>query len=98
MAEAAAATELRAALAELGLARTYQSDGEGMSTVSVWSNLTVWCAGRVFFWRTGYELRDFAIHPAYDPAGAAVKVRARYEELRDRRDPFDLTAREEAGR
>lgn len=94
--EATATTELRAALGELGLSRTYQSDVDGMSTVSVWSNLTVWCAGGVFFWRTGYDFRDFAIHPAYDPPGAAVKVKARYEELRERRDLFD-PAREEAG-
>ena len=85
---ATAASTLRAALAELGLARTYQSDGEGMSMVSVWANLTVWCAGEVFFWRTGHDMRDFTHHPIRDPAGAAVKIRTRYEELRNRPDLF----------
>lgn len=76
-----AATDLRTALAELGLSRVYQSDGDGMSTVSVWGTLTVWCAGDAFFWRTGRNFDDFAGHPIGDPAGAAVKIKARYDEL-----------------
>lgn len=84
MAEAAAAAaELREALAALGLTRSYQADGEQMSTISVWSNLVIWCAGEAYFWRTGHDFSQFASHPIDDPAGAAVSIHARYVELRE---------------
>lgn len=88
----AAATDLRAALTEMGLSRTLQTNGEGMSTLSVWTNLTVWCAGEVFFWREDDPAR-LVTHPTDDPAGAAVKIHKRYLELRGRSDlvrPTDL--------
>lgn len=83
-----AATELRDALAGLGVSRTYQADGEDLSVLSVWTNLTVWCMRGTFRWRDGHDFGDWATHPTADTAGAAVKIHARYQELRNRPDSF----------
>lgn len=92
MSETAAAL-LHDALAELGVTRVYRTDGDGMSVLSVWANLTVWCAGGRFRWRDGYEFEDWVTHPAGDPVGAAVKIKARLEELRGRRRSLGAGAR-----
>ena len=69
-----------------------QRPGESMAVLSVWANLTIWCIDGVFRWRDGHRFEDWATHPAADAAGAAVKIWARYEELRDRPDLFQPTS------
>lgn len=63
-------------------------DGYGLALVSVWVGLVVWCDGRRFWWRTGWNPDRhrviYAWHPASDPLGAARRVAMRYAELRSR--------------
>ncbi|MEV8632982.1 hypothetical protein AB0395_15120 [Streptosporangium sp. NPDC051023] len=59
---------LRYALHRHGFTHTYQSNGNGMSVLSVLIDLTVWCRNGLFVWN---EKGRGACHPADDPAGAA---------------------------
>ncbi|GAA3133656.1 hypothetical protein GCM10017600_78370 [Streptosporangium carneum] len=59
---------LRYALRRHGFTHTYQSNGNGMSVLSVLADLTVWCRSGLFIWN---EEGRGACHPADDPAGAA---------------------------
>lgn len=59
---------LRYALHRQGFTHTYQSNGNGMSVLSVLTDLTVWCKNGLFAWsENGRE----TVHPADDPVGAA---------------------------
>lgn len=79
---------LRDELLRHGFAPAFQTDLPDMSVLSVWYNLTVWCAGETFLWRSGYAFEDFDTHPVEDPAGAARRILRRYDELRTRRDLY----------
>ncbi|MEV7012855.1 hypothetical protein [Streptosporangium sp. NPDC051022] len=59
---------LRYALRRHGFTHTYQSNGTGMSVLSVLIDLTVWCRNGLFVWNEGGRQ---TCHPAADPAGAA---------------------------
>ena len=83
-----AARRLHDALLRHGFTHTYQTDFADTAVLSVWYNLTVWCTGGVFLWRTGYAFEDFDTHPADDPLGAARRIVERYDELRTRRDLY----------
>ncbi|WP_326645064.1 hypothetical protein OG884_12050 [Streptosporangium sp. NBC_01755] len=80
-----AAEELREALARYGIAADVH-DGYGLALVSVWVDLIVWCRGDQFWWRTGWNPRQYrpvyARHPAAEPGRAAHRVALRYAELR----------------
>jgi hypothetical protein len=66
---------LRYALHRRGFTHTYQSNGDGMSVLSVPTELTVWCEDGNFVWQEdGREV----VHPADDPAGAARLIAGRY--------------------
>lgn len=79
---------LREELQRHGFTHTFQTDFPDMSVLSVWYNLTVWCTGGAFLWRTGYSFEDFDTHAADDPVGAARRIVERYDELRTRRDLY----------
>ncbi|MDP9861169.1 MULTISPECIES: hypothetical protein [Streptosporangium] len=59
---------LRYALHRQGFTHTYQSNGSGMSVLSVLTDLTVWCKSGLFVWS---EAGRETSHPAGDPVGAA---------------------------
>ncbi|GIH77734.1 hypothetical protein Plo01_41630 [Planobispora longispora] len=66
---------LRYALHRQGFTHTYQSNGNGMSVLSVLTDLTVWCKSGSFIWREdGCEIS----HPADDPVGAARMISQHY--------------------
>ncbi|GAA0839455.1 hypothetical protein ACFQVD_20755 [Streptosporangium amethystogenes subsp. fukuiense] len=80
---------LRYALHRQGFTHTYQSNGSGMSVLSVLTDLTVWCKNGFFIWNEdGVE----SSHPADDPAGAARLISQHYR----RPTPDDDLAEEEA--
>ncbi|MEV6034620.1 hypothetical protein AB0L65_25925 [Nonomuraea sp. NPDC052116] len=62
-----AADELAEALGALGIP-TDVHDGYGLTLVSVWIGLVVWCDGELFWWRSGWDERRkrviYARHPA----------------------------------
>lgn len=66
---------LRYALHRQGFTHTYQSDGNGMSVLSVSTELTVWCKDGSFVWN---EEGATVSHPIDDPVGAAELIAARY--------------------
>ncbi|MFJ2030544.1 hypothetical protein [Streptosporangium sp. NPDC087985] len=80
-----AAEELRDALAQHEITADVH-DGYGLALVSVWVGLIVWCDGRRFWWRTGWNPRQYrpiyAWHPALEPVQAARRVALRYADLR----------------
>lgn len=62
---------LRYALHRQGFTHTYQSNGNGMSVLSVLTELTVWCRDEFFVWHEeGVEVS----HPIDDPVGAAQRI------------------------
>ncbi|MBB2912299.1 hypothetical protein FHS43_003579 [Streptosporangium becharense] len=63
-----ATRSLRYALHRHGFTHTYQSNGNGISVLSVLTDLTVWCRNGLFVWNEGGHESS---HPADDPAGAA---------------------------
>ncbi|GII78221.1 hypothetical protein Sru01_32030 [Sphaerisporangium rufum] len=65
---------LRYALHREGFTHTYQSSGNGMSVLSVTTELTVWCRKGTFVWD---EDGLTVTHPAADPAGAARLLKRR---------------------
>ncbi|GGK83609.1 hypothetical protein Sme01_17700 [Sphaerisporangium melleum] len=65
---------LRYALHREGFTHTYQSSANGMSVLSVTTELTVWCRGGTFLWT---EDGLTVTHPSDDPAGAAQLVKRR---------------------
>jgi len=66
---------LRYALHRQGFTHTYQSNGNGMSVLSVLTDLTIWCKNGLFVWNEdGVE----SSHPADDPAGAARLISRHY--------------------
>lgn len=62
---------LRYALHRAGFTHTYQSNGNGMSVLSVSAELTVWCRSGSFAWK---EEGAVVTHPADDPPGAALLI------------------------
>ncbi|MEU8038419.1 hypothetical protein [Streptosporangium sp. NPDC049078] len=61
--------------------------GYGLAVVSVWTGLTVWSDGLVFWWSTGrLDARHgrvlYAWHAAAEPDRAARRVAFRYTDLR----------------
>jgi hypothetical protein len=70
-----AARCLRYALHREGLTHTFQSNGNGMSELSLSAELTVWCQNGSFVWK---EDGVVVTHPADDPAGAAGLISARF--------------------
>ncbi|MBO3746592.1 hypothetical protein J5X84_10990 [Streptosporangiaceae bacterium NEAU-GS5] len=66
---------LRYALHRKGFTHTYQSNGNGMSVLSVSAELTVWCKNGSFVWN---EDGLVATHPSDDPAGAASLIQRHY--------------------
>ncbi|MEQ4720165.1 hypothetical protein [Nonomuraea sp. B19D2] len=76
---------LRQALAGKGVIADVH-DGYGLALVSVWVGLVVWCDGRYYWWRTGWNAGRrrvvYAWHPAIDPVRAAHRVAMRYADLR----------------
>ncbi|GAA3512738.1 hypothetical protein FHR32_004918 [Streptosporangium album] len=66
---------LRYALHRQGFTHTYQSNGNGMSVLSVQTDLTVWCKNGLFVWREGGRETS---HPADDPVGAARLISRHY--------------------
>ncbi len=66
---------LRYALHRQGFTHTYQSNGNGISVLSVSADLTVWCENGSFVWAAeGFEVS----HPADDPTGAACLIQRHY--------------------
>ncbi|MGI5283972.1 hypothetical protein ACQEVF_11625 [Nonomuraea polychroma] len=80
-----AADDLAKALAAQGVP-TDIHNGYGLTLVSVWVGLVVWCDGEWFWWRSGWDDRRkrviYARHPAIDPMRAARRVAFRYADLR----------------
>jgi len=58
-----------------GFTHTYQSNGSGMSVLSIRTDLTVWCTDGLFVW---HEDGLRSSHPADDPAGAAHLIARRH--------------------
>ncbi|GAA0406859.1 hypothetical protein GCM10009530_68860 [Microbispora corallina] len=66
---------LRYALHRQGFTHTYQSNGNGMSVLSVSTDLTVWCKNGSFVWHEG----DVVVtHPSDDPDGATRLIMRHY--------------------
>lgn len=66
---------LRYALHRQGFTHTYQSNGNGMSVLSVLTEVTVWCKDGSFIWN---EDGSPVTHPIDDPVGAAHRIAERY--------------------
>lgn len=66
---------LRYALHRQGFTHTYQSNGNGMSVLSVLTELTVWCKDGSFIWNEDGATKT---HPIDDPVGAAQRIADRY--------------------
>ncbi|RCG32490.1 hypothetical protein DQ384_03025 [Sphaerisporangium album] len=73
---------LRYALHREGFTHTYQSSGNGMSVLSVTTELTVWCRKGSFVWS---EDGLTVTHPAADPVGAAQLVKRHLRRPADER-------------
>ncbi|MFI6484068.1 hypothetical protein ACIBH1_39520 [Nonomuraea sp. NPDC050663] len=58
-----------------GFTHTYQSNANGMSVLSVLTELTVWCKDGSFVWT---EEGATITHPIDDPVGAAQRIAERY--------------------
>ncbi|MEU6721237.1 hypothetical protein ABZ897_58145 [Nonomuraea sp. NPDC046802] len=80
------ADELRAALARMGIPADVH-EGLDLALVSVWTGLAVWTDGFWYRWWTGRRSRTgrwlYAHHPAFEPERAALRIAARYAELRE---------------
>jgi hypothetical protein len=77
---------LRYALHRQGFTHTYQSNANGMSVLSVLTDLTVWCRDGLFIWNEdGVE----ASHPADDPVGAAHLIADLYRRPTSDDDPIE---------
>ncbi|GAA2902293.1 hypothetical protein GCM10010517_68180 [Streptosporangium fragile] len=77
---------LRYALHRQGFTHTYQSNGNGMSVLSVLTDLTVWCRNGVFVWNEdGHE----SSHPADDPVGAARLISRHHRRPAPGEDPAE---------
>ncbi|MFC4006701.1 hypothetical protein ACFOY2_05680 [Nonomuraea purpurea] len=85
-----AADALAAALAAQGVSADVH-DGYGLSLVSVWIGLVVWCDGEWYWWRAGWDDRRkqvlYARHPTIEPSRAARRIAFCYADLR-RRHPL----------
>ncbi|GII94703.1 hypothetical protein [Sinosporangium siamense] len=83
----AMAKELRTVLADHGIASDVH-DGYGLALVSIWVGFVVWCDGERFWWRTGWNPRQYrpvyAWHPAMEPARAAHRIALHYADFRRR--------------
>lgn len=81
---------LREALEQNGVSADVH-DGYGLALVSVWVGLVVWCDGRHYWWRTGWNVARrrviYAWHPAIDPVRAARRISMHYSDLR-RTQPY----------
>ncbi|MQA87962.1 MAG: hypothetical protein GEV03_25885 [Streptosporangiales bacterium] len=78
---AESATRLREELNALGV-QAQQVDLPGVSILSIYARLVVWCRGDAFQWAGEPEPYT---HPVDDPAGAASRIAERFRELRNRR-------------
>ncbi|GAA3258741.1 hypothetical protein [Nonomuraea helvata] len=91
-----AADALAVALAAHGVSADVH-DGYGLSLVSVWVGLVVWCDGDWYWWRAGWDDRRkrvlYARHPAIEPSRAARRVAFRYADLQ-RRHPLSERIRD----
>jgi hypothetical protein len=70
-----------------GITHTYQSIGDGVSALSVLSELTVRCDDGSFVWNE--EGGAPVAHPIDDPVGAARSIAARCRPLGPSRSPID---------
>lgn len=81
----AMAEDLQRELALHGIT-TDVNDGYGLAVVSVWRGLVVWTNGDLFWWLAGWNDRRaravYAWHPTTDPARAARRITARYQDFR----------------
>ncbi|WP_440070390.1 hypothetical protein [Streptosporangium sp. OZ121] len=82
---ARAAESLKAELEHCGIDADV-NDGYGLAVVSVWTGLTVWSDGLIFWWRTGnWDARRgqavYAWHAAEDLERVARRVALRYADL-----------------
>jgi hypothetical protein len=67
-----------------GFTHTYQSNGNGVSVLSVLTELTLWCKDGSFVWNEAGGAP--VTHPADDPVGAVQRIAARFRQLA----PFHL--------
>ncbi len=82
---------LRYALHRQGFTHTYQSNGNGMSVLSVSADLTVWCKHGSFVWNEdGHEMT----HPSDDPVGAARLIQRHYRAPLEEDDGAPVTPRD----
>ncbi|GAA4183309.1 hypothetical protein GCM10022252_10550 [Streptosporangium oxazolinicum] len=77
---------LHAELESLGITSDLHH-GHGAALLSVWVDLLVWSDGVRFMWWNGERSartgrRKYAAHPAENPAAAALRIAARYADLR----------------
>ena len=80
---------LRYALPRQGLSHTYQSNGSGMSVLSVLTEVTVWSKDGSFIWN---EEGATVSHPIDDPLGAAQRIADHYrhpESSQEGRSPMN---------
>jgi hypothetical protein len=92
-----AARSLRYALHREGVTHTFQSNGNGMSVLSLSAELTVWCQDGCFAWK---EDGVVVTHPADDPSGAAGLIHAHFRRpvgLDDSDDPGEAGDTYESG-
>ena len=78
---------LRYVLHHQGSTHTCQSDGNGLSVLSVLTELTVRCEDGSFVWNE--EGGAPVTHPIDDPVGAARRIAARYRRQEPSNSPID---------
>jgi len=90
-----AAELLRQALERHGMVADVHH-GYGLALVSVWVDLVVWCDGRRYWWRTGWNVERrrviYAWHPAIEPVRAARRIAMHYSDLRKTQSYSTVTA------
>ncbi|MER7506696.1 hypothetical protein AB0L05_41800 [Nonomuraea pusilla] len=89
-----AAESLRVELERHGIVADVH-DGYGLAVVSIWTGLTVWSDGLVFWWRTGnWDARRrrpvYAYHDVRDLERTARRVAFRFTQLRKEGPPSGL--------
>jgi hypothetical protein len=78
---------LRYGLRRQGFTHTYQSNGTGMSVLSVLTELTVPCEDGSLVWNE--EGGAPVTHRIDDPVGAAQRIAARYRQCEPSSSPID---------